>query len=122
MCLPAASVSIVKSDVGNPVLRILELLELFNRTGMDDLHKIEREHVLLLATSRYCKRSRAEAIMSVLGMKEWIKSTPQAAEEQQLVLGQFPLTFVREVAAKLGSNFFTSLLSNPPVSHPERLR
>ncbi|KAL2013626.1 hypothetical protein VTN00DRAFT_1151 [Thermoascus crustaceus] len=103
----------------------LELMELFNRTGMDDLHRIEREHILLLATSRYCKRSRAEAIMSVLGMKEWINFSPRSAGDEellQLVFGQFPLVFVREVAMRLGSHFFTSLLTYPPVSDPDRPR
>lgn len=60
--------------------------------------------------------------MSVLGMKEWIKSAGQVGEDQQLVLGQFPLAFVREVRAKLQSNFFTSILTDPPVSHPEHPR
>jgi hypothetical protein len=91
----------------------LELVELFDRTGMKDLHIIKRETIMLLGSQRYCQDSRAEAIMSVLGVKEWKTSlSTQVATQlsaENLVLGQYPLKFVQDVAKELGAAFFNSL-------------
>ncbi|KAI1907703.1 hypothetical protein LOZ65_006740 [Ophidiomyces ophidiicola] len=103
----------------------LELVELLNRTGMADLHRLKREHILFLATSRHCSHSRAQAIMSVLGMKAWYD--PDAREQRQpgkpgFVFDQYPLRFVEEVATNLQSAFFTAVLIDPPVTQHDQAR
>ncbi|KAJ5801559.1 uncharacterized protein N7518_003627 [Penicillium psychrosexuale] len=99
-----------------------ELLDLLHRTGMNNLHELKREQILFLATSRYCSHSRAQAIMSVLGMTEWYTSATAMPEQRQpnkpgFVFDQYPLAFVQEVARNLGSSFFiTAVLADyPPV-------
>jgi len=92
-----------------------EVLDLLYRTGMDNLHELKREQILFLATSRYCSHSRAQAIMSVLGMTEWYNSATAMPEQRQpnkpgFVFDQYPLTFVQEVAQNLGSSFFTTTI------------
>jgi hypothetical protein len=83
----------------------VELLELFDRTGMQHLHVIRRDYILLLGSQRHCERHRAEAIMSVLDTKRWrLLSNPGP-----LVLGLYPLEFVREVAKSIGPSFYNSL-------------
>ena len=83
----------------------IELLELFDRTGMRDLQMIKKDYILLLGSQRYCESRRAEAIMSVLDAKRWIS----LKEPGPLVLGQYELEFVREVAQEVGSSFYNSL-------------
>ena len=87
----------------------VELLELFDRTGLQHLHVIKKDYILLLGSQRYCESHRADAIMSVLDTKAW-RSLPEPGE---LVLGQYPLEFVREVAQSIGAAFFNSLSSRP---------
>ncbi|RDW90946.1 hypothetical protein BP5796_02111 [Coleophoma crateriformis] len=91
----------------------LELMELFDRTGIKDLHIIKRDTILLLGSERYSKDSRAEAIMSVLGARDWNLSLPPQinpnTDNENLVLGQYPLDFVQYVARALGATFFNSL-------------
>jgi hypothetical protein len=91
----------------------LELVELFDRTGMKDLHIIKRDTILLLGSERYCESSRAEAIMAVLGARDWNHSLPaqmkKNIDKESLVLGQYPLEFVQHVATDLGATFFNSL-------------
>ncbi|KAK7700430.1 hypothetical protein SLS57_012098 [Botryosphaeria dothidea] len=94
----------------------IELLELFDRTGMRDLHIIKKEYILLLGSRRYCESRRAEAIMSVLDAKRW-RSLPDPGG---LVLGQYELEFVREVARSMGASFFGSL-SSRAMEHGARL-
>jgi Heterokaryon incompatibility protein (HET) len=94
----------------------LELFELFSRTGLDELLHMHHRHVLNLASVRFCKEKRAEAIMSVLGASDWFAAS--RGTERNLVLGQYPLEFVREIAAALGASFFDSI-SISPVSVPD---
>ncbi|KAJ5510177.1 Heterokaryon incompatibility [Penicillium expansum] len=122
------------NDLATPADRLLErwkplvhpgfheVLDLLHRTGMDNLHELKREQILFLATSRYCSHSRAQAIMSVLGIKEWYNSATAMPEQRQpnkpgFVFDQYPLAFVQEVASNLGSSFFiTAILADyPPV-------
>jgi len=93
----------------------LELYELFNSTGVDNLLAMKRKYIMFLGSQRYCKERRAEAIMSVVGVKTWFKAESQTSREveQNLVLKQYPLAFVREVAAVLGATFFDSLSISP---------
>ena len=83
----------------------VELLELVDRTGMRDLHIMKKEYIMLLGSQRYCESRRGEAIMSVLDAKEW-KTLPNPGD---LVLGQYELEFVREVAKGIGASFYNSL-------------
>ncbi|KAJ5080928.1 Heterokaryon incompatibility [Penicillium angulare] len=99
-----------------------EVLDLLHRTGMDSLHELKREQILFLATSRYCSHSRAQAIMSVLGIKEWYNSATATAEQRQpnkpgFIFDQYPLAFVQEAARNMGSRFFNTavLVDYPPV-------
>ncbi|KUM62191.1 hypothetical protein ACN42_g4922 [Penicillium freii] len=95
-----------------------EVLDLLHRTGMDNLHELKREQILFLATSRYCSHSRAQAIMSILGMTEWYNSATGKPEQRRpnkpgFVFDQYPLAFVQEVARNLGSSFFiTAVLAD----------
>ena len=63
--------------------------------------------VLAAANLRECTGSRAPAIMSALGVTDWYGTTK--ADGQDLVLGTYPLAFVREAAATLGATFYISL-------------
>lgn len=89
----------------------LELFELLDRTGLDNLQAVQREMIMGLGSRRYCKMRRAEAIMSVLGVKNWFEAieTAPGDDEGDLVLGQYPLAFVRETASAMGAGFFNSL-------------
>ncbi|KAF2727382.1 hypothetical protein EJ04DRAFT_517292 [Polyplosphaeria fusca] len=87
----------------------IELLELFDRTGMRDLQIMKKEYIMLLGSQRYCESRRAEAIMSVLDAKRW----RSLSEPGSLVLGQYELEFVREVAREIGSSFYNSLSFSP---------
>ncbi|KAI8659038.1 HET domain-containing protein [Fusarium keratoplasticum] len=85
----------------------LELFELFERSGLEQLWFIQPKNILDLDSWRFCKSRRAEAIMSVLGIKNWyqaLKNAPEPAEGN-LVLGQYPIEFIQEVATSLGAAF-----------------
>lgn len=65
---------------------------------------LSRTAVLVKGNARHCSGRRAEAIMSVLNILEWFD--PEAEEpEENLVLGMYPLSFVKETARKLGPDF-----------------
>ncbi|KAH6971535.1 hypothetical protein BKA56DRAFT_594458 [Ilyonectria sp. MPI-CAGE-AT-0026] len=89
----------------------LELFELLDRTGLDNLQGMQRGIIMGLGSRRYCKMRRAEAIMSVLGVKNWFEDVGTAGGDGNgdLVLGQYPLTFLRETASVIGASFFDSL-------------
>jgi hypothetical protein len=71
-----------------------ELLYLFVRTGMADLLNATPTSILILSNRRYCKHSRAEAIMSVTGAKTWFTdyvewfSLSPPEDPDQLMLGK----------------------------------
>lgn len=93
----------------------LELTELFDRTSMQRIHAMGREHILILGSNRFCLEYRAEAIMSVLGATSW---RPSASNHTQplsdaLVLNQYPLPFLREVFATQGASFFSVTSASP---------
>ncbi len=109
----------------------LELHELLNRTGMYDLHVMHPKSILTLGSRRFCRERRAEAVMSVLGLRGWFATYAQQQQQQQqqqpakaaeadLVLGQYPIAFVREAAAAMRATFFESLthstLSVPDIA------
>lgn len=65
--------------------------------------------VMLMGNERQCSGQRAPAIMSVIGATEWydaqIKAPGETPGEGDIVLGKYPLAFVREAAAKIGPLF-----------------
>ncbi|KAF2726904.1 hypothetical protein EJ04DRAFT_557715 [Polyplosphaeria fusca] len=83
----------------------IELVELFDRTGMRDLHVMKKVDIMLLGSQRYCEGRRAEAIMSVLDAKRW----RGLKKPGSLVLGQYELEFVRENAREMGPSFYNFL-------------
>ena len=89
----------------------LELLELFRRTGIVKLHQIRVEDILLFGSNRFCKHSRAEAIMSVLGLEDWASmATSSTTDPSKWMLGKYPVSFVRTAVSKIGASFFNSHL------------
>ena len=98
----------------------IELSKLFWDTGMDQLLNASPITPLILGNERYCKSSRAQAIMSVVGITEWYQDTVKQfddAPEDDLVLGKFPLRFLQEIQRKHGAVLFSSFaigLEGPP--------
>ena len=91
----------------------LELFILLEKTGLEDLHIINRESILKLGSQRHCKEGRAEAIMSVIGSTHWFieafeKGTLRKTENE-LVLDLYPLSFLKETAQVVGAHFFHSI-------------
>lgn len=84
----------------------LELTELFDRTGMQWIHAMGREHILILGSNRFCLEYRAEAIISVLGATTWRSSALEHTSDA-LLLNRYPLSFLREVFATRGASFFS---------------
>jgi hypothetical protein len=78
-----------------------------------------RAHILVQGNTRQCTGRRAEAIMSVLGVTDWFSSAT-ASYENELVLGMYPLAFVREAMEKIGPDFFLARkVIGAPSSSPE---
>ena len=79
-------------------------------TGMSSLLHMSQQEVLILGDKRECTGRRAEAIMSVLGTTDWyinqLHRTGISPQEDGLVLGKYPLSFVEEVKDKVGALFF----------------
>lgn len=90
-----------------------ELQFVLDDAELTQLLDIEPLTVLALANQRYCKHSRAQAIISVLGATKWfsrhLAEHGRGQSEDNLVLGMFPLDFVKEVKNQRGVKFFTSI-------------
>ncbi|PNP73903.1 hypothetical protein FNYG_12754 [Fusarium nygamai] len=103
-----------------------ELQFILDDTEMTQLLDIEPLTVLALANQRYCKHSRAQAIMSVLGATKWfnrhLADYGSGPREDNLVLGTFPLEFVKEIKSQLGVKFFTSVGSGSEVCPKEAFK
>ena len=70
---------------------------------------------LIQANGRFCTaghRGRAEAIMSSLGITDWFNRKPHV-ENNDLVLGMYPLEFLREASAKIGPDFYLASNESP---------
>ena len=75
---------------------------------MDNLFSSPSPIKLLYAANlRQCTSSRAPVIMSALGVTDWYETAK--TESKKLVLGRYPLAFVREAASKFGASFYTSI-------------
>ena len=92
----------------------IELFALLERTGMEDLHAMSRESIMKLGSQRHCKRGRAEAVMSVIGATGWymeaLKHGRLSEVEKELVLGLYPISFLRETVEMIGSRFYDSII------------
>ena len=89
-----------------------DLLGILMSNGMDSLLGMSQQEVLVLGDQRQCTGRRAEAIMSVLGTTDWyVNQANQPAispQDEKLVLGKYPLNFVKEVKEKVGAVFFSA--------------
>lgn len=91
-----------------------ELISLLEGAGLTTLMKAHPLTALVMGRSRYCERSRAEAIMSVAGATEWhlkkpveqFRTEPAPQDAADLVCGLYPLPFVKEIYKRTGANFF----------------
>ena len=86
------------------------LFGVLHLTGMDSLLHMSQQEVLILGDQRECTGRRAEAIMSVFGTTDWylnqLNQTATSPQEDKLVLGKYPLSFVKEVKEEVGALFF----------------
>ena len=76
-------------------------------TGLDQLLEPHPLSPLCLGSRRQCTERRAEAIMSVVGATRWYTETDDTNED--LVLGHYPIQFLRELHKNLGAIFFSTL-------------
>lgn len=85
-----------------------EIRTLLAHTGMAELPRMSQLTVLMLGNQRYCEDRRAEAIMSVVGAKDWFMRSYGPENLQDSVLGRYPFAFVEELRQKLKGQFFSS--------------
>lgn len=98
----------------------VELFELLERISM--LEDPERETITRLGVQRHCSEGRAEAIMSVIGATNWWTEALRSGHNANanIVLGLYPLAFLREVVSIIGSQFYNSVIVRS-ASHTEIL-
>ncbi|KAJ9608145.1 hypothetical protein H2200_007133 [Cladophialophora chaetospira] len=89
-------------------IAIWEIGYWLNTTGLARLRDFSRADIIAWADQRQCTSRRAEAIMSALGTTEWYAEASSVDFEVNLVLGKYPLAFVREVMAQNPGEFFGS--------------
>jgi hypothetical protein len=85
-----------------------EIRTLLTHTGMVELPRMSQLTVLMLGNQRYCEDRRAEAIMSVVGVKDWFMRSYGPENLQDSVLRRYPFAFVEELRQKLKGQFFSS--------------
>ena len=88
-----------------------ELICLLRLTRLDELLSMSRTDIIWAGNSRYFKRNRAEAIMSVVGATDWFRNRletgrPRDNSEDDLILEKYPREFLEEVIEKIGAMFF----------------
>ncbi|KAK8051734.1 hypothetical protein PG993_003119 [Apiospora rasikravindrae] len=76
------------------------MVENFFRSNSD----VSPTGILIQGNARQCTGRRAEAIMSATGVLDWWDN-PDVDKDSHLVLGMYPLAFVREAAKKFGPGF-----------------
>lgn len=90
-----------------------DLSTLLTDTCMSDLNWISPAAVFTFGQLRKCTKSRAEAIMSVIGATDWYTSYLSehgaAPPEERLVLGYYPAAFLNEALSQIGPTFFTAI-------------
>lgn len=77
-----------------------------NGSGLLEINHISPLSILFQGDRRYCKHSRAQAVMSVIGAVKWHRDWDGNEDGSKLVLEKYPLSFVTEVRDKLGALFF----------------
>ena len=99
-----------------------QLANLALLTRMDNLFSTSSPTTLLSAANlRQCTGSRAPAIMSAVGVTDWYQDSTPGKQDSKLVLGCYPLAFVREAASKLGASFYTSISHRQKVPKPNQI-
>ncbi|MCJ1371187.1 hypothetical protein MMC20_002402 [Loxospora ochrophaea] len=89
-----------------------QLIDLVIAQGLSP-HYRSRTNALIQGNTRQCTGRRAEAIMSVVGATDWFRDMEN--QGGNLVLGMYPLAFVREVAHKTGPDFYLSQKTFKPL-------
>lgn len=101
-------------------LHVVQLVHIQGMVCGPDVN-ISRLAILSLGATRECKRRRADAVMSAMGITDWymkyLEEHKQPPPDENLVLDAYPLSFINEVVSKIGSEFFTNF--NPDVMKPE---
>ncbi|KAH6973135.1 hypothetical protein BKA56DRAFT_620497 [Ilyonectria sp. MPI-CAGE-AT-0026] len=94
-----------------------ELFRLSNEFQLDFLLDNNPLKVLGMTNQRYCRHSRARAVMSAIGATAWwrdhVQRVGEPPPETELVLGRFPLMFINEIRQQLGASFFGSVSLSP---------
>ncbi|KAJ6104268.1 hypothetical protein N7523_010588 [Penicillium sp. IBT 18751x] len=81
----------------------VSLQKLIYQSRMDSGSRFCRTMILIQGSFRQCSGRRAEAIMSAVDVIEWFKADVE--QKNELVLGVYPLAFVKEAASKFGPEF-----------------
>lgn len=84
------------------------LFATLGRTDLINLLEMTRVNILIFGNQRYCKRRRAEAIMSAIGSTRWCTSQSEASSknEEALLENTFNLAFTEETRQAVGAAFF----------------
>lgn len=109
-----------KGPEGAPILQFLTTV--FWRANMHFSQRSHPVYILDCGCARYCKRSRSEAVMSILGATDWhngARETGSHNSENTLLLGQYTFAFIREVRHKYGFIFFRSTIETNPFTEPQ---
>jgi hypothetical protein len=91
---------------GRPVY---DIIALFQTCELDQTLQLNPISPLLLGSRRQCTARRAEAIMSVVGATEWYRNSDYPSNDADLVLGRYPIAFLRELHRLFGARLFSSL-------------
>lgn len=93
-----------------------DLSSMFTDTCMSEVLWASPSAIFTFGQLRRCTKSRAEAIMSVVGATEWYKDFVSKYKvpppETDLILGLYPLSFLAEAITKLGPTFYTAIPVN----------
>lgn len=88
-------------------------------TGLRRILNFSRTDIIAWGDQRQCTSRRAEAIMSALGATDWYTSSDPKTHNDNLVLGKYPVAFIRELAAKDPGEFFSSFTKTSITSLQE---
>lgn len=100
-------------------IALAEISQWARITGLTHLTDLTPSYLLALGDVRACTSRRAEAIMSAIGATKWYSEVPESLHDDNLVLGRYPLAFIRELQSKDPVNFFASIAKfDDAVSNP----
>ena len=98
----------------NPQSKATEQLwEVLDLSGLEHLLNASRSTILTLGNQRYCRKNRAEAIMSAVGVTDWFATFQRESSDREAPqdTSQYPHDFLTEAASKLGAEFYASSLA-----------